>query len=419
MAALNFPASPALNDTYSANNNSWRWNGTSWVTINSFAAGSAAAPSITATGDTNTGIFFPEADSIAISSNGFESMRVGGIGFGTVGIGMAPASVNALSISSIYGPQYGGNQLAIYGQFVDPDGPASAGITLIADNTTLNFFASDSSSLTGLLNPGLRDMTFGTNNLERMRIHQAGGVSIGTTTAPGNTNLLVQGTGTFGGNISASASSATAVEGVFTNTSAGVSSSAGIRGIANSTGYYLLRQYSTGVTATVFGQTLANYALLASDGASSNGLMLGSLTADPVIFGTNNLERMRVHSSGGVSIGNTTDSGAANLNVSGVINGGYAALAAGTTAMAFNADNVVRVTPNASATYTSTVPAAGAICVLSILTSGVTSYTITFGTGFKSTGTLATGTTTARYFNITFVSDGTNLIETSRTVAIA
>jgi hypothetical protein len=87
--------------------------------------------------------------------------------------------------------------------------------------------------------------------------------------------------------------------------------------------------------------------------------------------------------------------------------------------MEFGADNVARVTPNATATFTSTVPAAGAICVLSILTSGTTSYTITFGTGFKSTGTLATGTVSARYFNITFVSDGTNLIEMSRTTAIA
>jgi hypothetical protein len=130
-------------------------------------------------------------------------------------------------------------------------------------------------------------------------------------------------------------------------------------------------------------------------------------------------ERMRIHASGGVSIGNTTDSGLASLNVSGSISGGYVALANGTTAMPFGDDNVVRVTPTASATYTTTVPAAGAICVLSILTSGTTSRTITFGTGFKATGTLATGTTSARYFNITFVSDGSFLIEMSRTVAIA
>ena len=33
MAALDFPASPALNATYSANNNSWKWDGTSWVSV--------------------------------------------------------------------------------------------------------------------------------------------------------------------------------------------------------------------------------------------------------------------------------------------------------------------------------------------------------------------------------------------------
>lgn len=120
-------------------------------------------------------------------------------------------------------------------------------------------------------------------------------------------------------------------------------------------------------------------------------------------------------SSGGTST--TTING--NVSATGAVSGGYIAHAAGTTAMAFGIDNVVRVTPNATATYTTTVPPAGAICVLSILTSGTTSYTITFGTGFKSTGTLATGTVSARYFNITFVSDGTDLIETARTVAIA
>ena len=49
------------------------------VTVSSvatFAAGSAAAPSITTTGDTNTGIFFPAADTIAFTEGGTESMRV-------------------------------------------------------------------------------------------------------------------------------------------------------------------------------------------------------------------------------------------------------------------------------------------------------------------------------------------------------
>lgn len=115
--------------------------------------------------------------------------------------------------------------------------------------------------------------------------------------------------------------------------------------------------------------------------------------------------------------GNISTTG--NIVASGVISGGYVALTAGATAMVFRSDNVIRVTPNATATYTTTVPPAGTICVLSILTSGSVSYTITFGTGFKSTGTLATGVTSARYFQITFVSDGVNLLEMSRTTAIA
>ena len=43
--------------------------------IATFAAGSAAAPSITTTGDTNTGIFFPAADTIAFTEGGVEAAR--------------------------------------------------------------------------------------------------------------------------------------------------------------------------------------------------------------------------------------------------------------------------------------------------------------------------------------------------------
>jgi hypothetical protein len=41
-----------------------------------FADGSAATPSITNSGDTNTGIFFPAADTIAFTEGGVESMRI-------------------------------------------------------------------------------------------------------------------------------------------------------------------------------------------------------------------------------------------------------------------------------------------------------------------------------------------------------
>ena len=93
-------------------------------------------------------------------------------------------------------------------------------------------------------------------------------------------------------------------------------------------------------------------------------------------------------------------------------------LANGTTAMALGTNTSVRVTPTGNATYTTTVPAAGMTRVILVLTSGVSSFTITFGTGFKPTATLATGTTSARVFAISWISDGTNLYETARTVAM-
>jgi hypothetical protein len=51
-----------------------------------FATGTAAAPAITTTGDTNTGMFFPAADTIAFAEGGAEAMRLnssGNVGIGT------------------------------------------------------------------------------------------------------------------------------------------------------------------------------------------------------------------------------------------------------------------------------------------------------------------------------------------------
>jgi hypothetical protein len=60
-----------------------------------FAAGSASAPSIIPNGDTNTGFWFPAADTIAASTGGSERLRI--TSGGDVGIGATP--VNKLDVA--------------------------------------------------------------------------------------------------------------------------------------------------------------------------------------------------------------------------------------------------------------------------------------------------------------------------------
>ena len=97
----------------------------------------------------------------------------------------------------------------------------------------------------------------------------------------------------------------------------------------------------------------------------------------------------------------------------------YAALANDTLAQDYATNSCTKLTVTAARTLTTTVPPAGCQAHTIILTSGTTSYTITFGTGFKPTGTLATGTTSGRVFVIHWISDGTNLYESGRTAAMA
>ncbi len=96
----------------------------------------------------------------------------------------------------------------------------------------------------------------------------------------------------------------------------------------------------------------------------------------------------------------------------------YTVLANDTLAQAKATNSVNKLTVTAARTLTTTVPPAGCGATTIILTSGTTSFVITFGAGFKPTATLATGTVTARVFVVRWISDGTNLYEASRTIAM-
>jgi len=68
--------------------------------ITTVAAGSTAAPSISPTGDSNTGIFFPAADTIAFGEGGSEAARIDSSGRLLLGTSTATANGGVLQVSN-------------------------------------------------------------------------------------------------------------------------------------------------------------------------------------------------------------------------------------------------------------------------------------------------------------------------------
>lgn len=89
-----------------------------------------------------------------------------------------------------------------------------------------------------------------------------------------------------------------------------------------------------------------------------------------------------------------------------------------TVALDATKGGVFTLTPAQTATINATGFVNGERLAVVVTTSGTTSYTLTFGTGFKTTGTLATGTVDAKVFVVNFVAVGGTLVEASRTTAM-
>jgi hypothetical protein len=149
-------------------------------------AGAVGTPSITTTGDTNTGIFFPAADTIAFAEGGVEAARIDSSGNMLVG-----TTTNS-------GVDTGSQRLVV-------NGLASGGgaaICAIADSVGRGIRVTDSSKT----NTAIYDMTttlatLGTNQSiplafttvgsERMRINSSGNLLVGTTSiSAGRVNVL-------------------------------------------------------------------------------------------------------------------------------------------------------------------------------------------------------------------------------------
>ena len=232
-------------------------------------AGAAATPVYSFTGDTNTGIYSPGADQVAISTNGAGRLFVnadGSIDFGTTTGSVTPtvkAAANpVLSFSNGTNSAYVGlvgvnNRLLNF---------STNGTTLIQSDSAINLNVVGGSTF-----------TVGTNNTERLRVTSAGLVGIGTS-SPSTLLDLSSSTNTYQTIQSTNANSNALT---YYKNSAAVSS-----------GFYV------GFNA-------------------DEEAMLWQSENNAIRIGTNNAERIRIDSSGRVGIGTTSPN--QSLHVNGII----------------------------------------------------------------------------------------------------
>jgi len=127
-----------------------------------FPAGSATLPSITAVGDTNTGIFFPAADTIALTEGGTEVVRISN----TANVGINTTNPTA-KLNVIDGfVSYVSSDANGYPRFTTSSGSAQVGLFRSGTGSTGGgYIGGDGDNCLDV-----RDVAFAT----RMRVSQAG-----------------------------------------------------------------------------------------------------------------------------------------------------------------------------------------------------------------------------------------------------
>lgn len=175
----------------------------------SFADGTASAPSIAHTGDLNAGIFFPAADTVAITTSGIETMRVTSIN--RVGINTTAPSYDLEVVGAVGSANYGsGTSFTLRsanGTLAAPTQITAASLLANLDfrgydnasafRSVANIRAYSDGAITSTSSPGF--LSFWTtpsgsvSTVEAMRIASAGQIGIGGANYGTSGQALVSG----------------------------------------------------------------------------------------------------------------------------------------------------------------------------------------------------------------------------------
>jgi hypothetical protein len=269
--------------------------------VGTFADGSNSAPSLTNTGDLNTGLYFPAADEVGLTVGGTQRLNVNATGIDVTGT----AVTDGLTVA--------GN-LSVDGGTIKLDGNYPVG----AANVALGDGALDDGSLTGGYNTAIGQNSLGSN-----------------TTANNNTAL---GYGSLAANSTGGSNTAVGGQSLLANTTASSNTALGYNTMAvNTTGASntAVGAFALDANTTASNNTAVGYSTLTANTTGNNNTAVGYNTMDAVTTGIQN-SALGVNALGALTTGNNnvglgvgagigTTTGGSNVAI------GISALASNTT----------------------------------------------------------------------------------------